>query len=47
MEVLEKKEEVDVVESQEASGSVTAKPPRLPTFINEKDDMDVYLLCFT
>ena len=46
MEVLEKKGEVGVVESQEVRGSVTAKAPRLPNFIDGKDDLDAYILRF-
>ncbi len=46
MDVLEKKGEVGVTDSREMRGNGNAKAPRLPNFIDGKDDLDAYLLRF-
>ena len=46
MEVLEKKGEVGVPDGIEVRGNENAKAPRLPNFIDGKDDLDAYLLRF-
>ena len=46
MEVLEKKGEVGVPDGIEVRRNGNAKAPRLPNFIDGKDDLDAYLLRF-
>ena len=46
VELLEKKREVGMVESRDVRDSGSARAPRLPNFIDGRDDLDAYIIRF-